>query len=108
MGMGFQTISDYNAPPLFQSLVDAKAVKEPVFAFKLSTDEGAELTLGGLNSALYKGDITYVPVKEKGYWQIQMDSVNVGDKKPVSSIGAIVDSGMTLIVGDSKKRQGVL
>jgi cathepsin D len=98
--MGFQSISDYNAPPLFQSLVAAKAVSSPVFAFKLS-DSGAELTLGGLNPDLYTGSVTYVPVTEEGYWQVDMDSVNVGTKKAVTGVGAIIDSGTTLIVGDS-------
>jgi hypothetical protein len=66
MGMGFQSISEYNAPPVFQTLVKTGKTTEPVFAFKLS-DSGAELTIGGTNNALYTGGFTAVPVTQEGY-----------------------------------------
>jgi cathepsin D len=59
MGMGFQSISVYNAPPLFQSLIAEGVVTSQVFGFKLATS-GSELFLGGTNSALYTGDFTWV------------------------------------------------
>lgn len=61
MGLGYQSISDYNSPPLFQTLVAQGSVTHPQFAFKLA-DTGAELYLGGTDSSLYKGYFTYVPV----------------------------------------------
>ncbi|CAG8584287.1 9925_t:CDS:2 [Acaulospora colombiana] len=75
MGMGFQSISEYNAPPVFQSFVSQGQTSDPVFAMKL-TEQGSELTLGGLADTLYKGDITYVPVTQEGYWQVNFDSLN--------------------------------
>ena len=91
MGMGFQSISEYNAPPLFQSLVSAGQTSDPVFAMKLTT-EGSELTVGGLNSALYTGEFTYVPVTQEGYWQVDFDALNVAGKKVVSTKSCIIDS----------------
>lgn len=61
MGMGFQTISDYDASPVFQTLVSEGQVIDPAFSFKLSSS-GAELYIGGSNSALYTGSFTYTPV----------------------------------------------
>jgi cathepsin D len=61
MGMAFQSISDYNAPPLFQTLISEGAVTSPVFGFKFATS-GSELFLGGTDSALYTGDFTWVPL----------------------------------------------
>jgi Eukaryotic aspartyl protease len=61
MGMAFQSISNYNASPLFQTLISEGAVTAPVFGFKLATS-GSELVLGGTNSALYTGDFTWVPL----------------------------------------------
>ena len=61
MGMGFQSISRYNTPPPFQSLISEGAVTFPVFGFKLGTS-GSELYLGGTNSDLYAGDFTWVPL----------------------------------------------
>ena len=91
MGMGFQSISEYNAPPLFQSLVAAGQTSEPVFAMKL-TKSDSELTVGGLNTAMYSGDITYVPVTKEGYWQVDYDSLNVGSKAVSSKTACIIDS----------------
>jgi cathepsin D len=91
MGMGFQSISEYNAPPVFQSLVAAGQTDSPVFAMKLSAS-GAELTLGGTNSALFTGDITFVPVTQQGYWQTTFDALNVAGQGVVGSTPCIVDS----------------
>jgi cathepsin D len=91
MGMGFQSISVYNAPPVFQSLVADGQTDSPVFAMKLAAS-GSELTLGGLNSDLYTGDVTYVPVSQQGYWQTSFDALKVGGNQVVGSTSCIVDS----------------
>ena len=59
--MAYQSLSVYNSPPFFQTLVAQGSVTQPQFAFK-SAETGAELYLGGTNPELYKGDFTYVPV----------------------------------------------
>jgi cathepsin D len=91
MGMGFQSISVYNAPPVFQNLVAEGQTGSPVFAMKL-TANGSELSLGGLSSDLYTGDVTYVPISKQGYWQTTFDALNVGGNKVVSSTACIIDS----------------
>jgi len=64
MGMAFQSISNYNASPLIQTLISEGAVTSPVFSFKFAPS-GSELFLGGTNSALYTGDFTWVPLTHK-------------------------------------------
>jgi len=91
MGMGFQSISVYNAPPVFQSLIASGQTDSPVFAMKL-VSSGSELTLGGLDSSIYKGSVTYIPVSQEGYWQSTFDSLNVGGQSVVGSTACIVDS----------------
>jgi cathepsin D len=61
MGMGFRSISVYGAPPPVQNLISHRALTEPMFGFKLAPN-GSELYLGGVNSKLYKGKFTWVPV----------------------------------------------
>jgi cathepsin D len=63
LGMGFQSISDYQAPPVFQSLYAQGQLDQPVFAFKLATT-GSELSIGAINHALHTGAITYTPVTQ--------------------------------------------
>lgn len=61
VGLGFKSISVYNAPPLLDTLVAQGAVDAPVFGFKLA-QEGSELFIGGTNKTLYAGEPTYVDV----------------------------------------------
>ncbi|KAI0312482.1 aspartic peptidase domain-containing protein [Amylostereum chailletii] len=106
MGMGFKSISDYNANPPFQSMVAAGTVTASVFGFKLSTS-GSELYLRGMNSKLFSGSFTYVPVTTQGYWQVNLGAVAVNGKKVVSSTSSIIDTGTTLIIGDTTNVKAV-
>jgi len=62
--MAFETISIYHASPVIQTLISNHAISDPVFAFSLGSS-GAELRIGGVNSALYTGSLTYTPVTDK-------------------------------------------
>ncbi|KAF7978615.1 hypothetical protein HWV62_45358 [Athelia sp. TMB] len=104
LGMGFESISSYGASPVFQTMVDQGAASDAVFAFKLASS-GSELTLGGTDPSLYTGDFTYVPVTDKGYWQVELGGLSVNNK-PVFSLGpiaSIIDTGTTLIIGDTAR-----
>ncbi|TFK51920.1 acid protease [Heliocybe sulcata] len=101
MGMGFRSISDYNANPVFQTLVADDQTSDPVFAFKLSSS-GAQLYLGGTDDSQYSGDFTYTPVTQEGYWQVDMDSASVEGQEAVRQLSVIIDTGTTLVVGDSE------
>ena len=61
VGMGFQSISEFNAPPVFQTLISEGVLTSPVFGFKLAAS-GSELFLGGTNSKLYTGNFTWLPL----------------------------------------------
>lgn len=102
MGMSFKSLSHFAADPVFDTLVSQGAVPESVFAFKLASS-GSELRVGGVNSALYKGSFTYTPVTEKAYWQINGDGMGVNGKTFVKKFSAIVDSGTSLILGNSSQ-----
>ncbi|KAF8122507.1 Asp-domain-containing protein [Boletus edulis] len=98
MGMAFQTLSDYNASPVFQTIVSEGCLSDPVFSFKLSSS-GAELYIGGSNSTLYTGSFTYTPVTWQSYWQVNMDNVKGNNKKILTNVAAIIDTGTTFIIG---------
>ncbi|KAF8433778.1 acid protease [Boletus edulis BED1] len=98
MGMAFPSISSYGASPVFQTLVSDGSVSDQVFSFKLSSS-GAELYIGGSNSALYTGDFTYSHVTHQGYWQVDMDNVKGNNKTILTNVAAIIDTGSTLIIG---------
>ncbi|KAH9175891.1 acid protease [Lactarius sanguifluus] len=101
VGLGYQSISAYNSPPLFQTLVAQGRVTLPQFAFKLS-NTGAELFLGGTNSNLYNGSFTYVPVTKQGYWQTILTGIFINDCPDflLNQTSVIIDTGTTLIIGN--------
>ncbi|TFY66293.1 hypothetical protein EVG20_g4795 [Dentipellis fragilis] len=99
VGLGFQHISVYNATPFFQTLVNEKQTDSPVFGMKLA-DGNSELFLGGTNSKLYSGEPIYVPVREEGYWQVDLDALTVRGNTTAKKLTSIIDSGTTLILGD--------
>lgn len=55
-------------------MVKQDLVKEPVFSFWLNRDinakEGGELVFGGVDPKHFKDKHTYVPLTQKGYWQV--------------------------------------
>ncbi|KAI0062158.1 acid protease [Artomyces pyxidatus] len=104
LGMAFQSISVYGAPPVFQTLIDQGKVTQQEFGFYFAED-GSELYLGGTNTALYSGSFTYVPVFFQGYWMTYFDSFTVNGVEVLSFTTAIIDTGTTQIIGDSSSVQ---
>jgi len=106
LGLGWQQISVDHIPPVFTQMWQEKLVDEPVFSFKLSHKDGVdgELLFGGVDKSVYnEGEMDYVPLSKKGYWQIDMgdvkangDSITGGAKQQ-----AIVDSGTSLLTAPS-------
>lgn len=93
--------------PVFQNMVAQGAVKSPVFAFYLGKSNGqdGELVLGGYDTEHYTGDINYVPVSKKGYWQFDVDGFAVDGNAMGSSFKAIADTGTSLLTMPKAKFQ---
>ncbi|CAG9311465.1 unnamed protein product [Blepharisma stoltei] len=106
LGMAWVGISEDSTPPVFTLLYGQGLVSSNSFAFyltKTAGQTGSTLTLGGFNANLSKGDWNYVPLYQQLWWLINMDGINVaGTAITGTNMRAIVDTGTTLIVGDSK------
>ncbi|KAH0838835.1 Asp-domain-containing protein [Lanmaoa asiatica] len=98
MGMAYQSLSTYPASPVLQTLVSQSQTNAPAFSFKLATS-GSELYLGGANSTLYTGSFSYAPVTNKGFWEVNMDSIKSNGKTILSNVDSIIDTGTTLVIG---------
>jgi aspartyl protease len=64
MGMGFQSISDYNAPPPVQNLISEGAVTKSMFGFKFASS-GSELYIGGVNPGYSDDDFTWLTLSNE-------------------------------------------
>ncbi|CAI6093475.1 unnamed protein product [Clonostachys chloroleuca] len=98
LGLGFDTISVNHIVPPFYQLVNQKLIDEPVFAFYLSsTDEGSEAVFGGVDKSHYEGEIEYIPLRRKAYWEVDLDSIALGDEvAELDDTGVILDTGTSL------------
>eukprot|EP00079_Xenopus_tropicalis_P012024 XP_002938556.1 PREDICTED: cathepsin E-A-like [Xenopus tropicalis] len=117
LGLGYPSLAVAGAVPVFDRIVNQKLVEQQLFSFHLNRDYdseyGGELIFGGIDHSLYKGQIHWIPLTEKGYWQIRLDNVKVDGEAMFcqSSCQVIVDSGTSLITGpkaEIKKLQELL
>ncbi|XP_060882984.1 napsin-A [Labrus mixtus] len=105
LGMGYPSISVANVTPVFDTAMAAKLLPQNIFSFYISRDTtsavGGELMLGGTDPQYYTGDLHYINVTRKAYWQIKMNAVEVGNQLTLCKAGcqAIVDTGTSLMVG---------
>ena len=104
MGLGYNTISVNKIVPPFYNMLDQHLLDEPVFAFYLgNTDNGdsdeSEVTFGGVNKDHYTGRLTYIPLRRKAYWEVDLDAITFGhETAELDNMGAILDTGTSLIV----------
>uniref|UniRef100_A0A3Q1HML9 Peptidase A1 domain-containing protein n=1 Tax=Anabas testudineus TaxID=64144 RepID=A0A3Q1HML9_ANATE len=105
LGMAYPSISVAQVTPVFDTAMAAKLLPQNIFSFYINRNPkatvGGELILGGTDPQYYTGDLHYVNVTRKAYWQIQMNGVQVGNQLTLCKAGcqAIVDTGTSLIVG---------
>jgi len=110
LGLGFDSISVDGVVPPWYNLLKQGLVKDPVFSVWLSKDprgqSGGMLFFGGVSSEYFTGDISYVPLTEKTYWQFQVTDILYGGASqgycPTGGCKAIADTGTSLIAGPTK------
>jgi cathepsin D len=119
--LAFPEIATFG-PTLFQTLVSQGSLPSDSFGLYFGQNY-SELHISGSNNKLYKGDFTYVDVTEvvrmcrevslfgvnihalQGYWQIKFEAFYLNRKKIAGTTEAVIDSGSTMIVGDTKTVQ---
>ncbi|KAI5124814.1 hypothetical protein M0805_005445 [Coniferiporia weirii] len=100
LGLGYDTISVNHITPPFYSMVNQGLLDSPVFSFRLgsSEEDGGEAIFGGIDKTAYTGDIEYVPVRRKAYWEVELEKVAFGDDElELENTGAAIDTGTSLI-----------
>lgn len=107
LGLGYPEISVLGVRTVFDTMMAQGVAAKPVFSVYLdrnaSDPAGGEVLFGGIDENHYTGNISYVPVSKRGYWQVHMDGVMVGGNDSFCGGGceAILDTGTSLIAGPS-------
>ncbi|XP_028654966.1 pepsin A-like [Erpetoichthys calabaricus] len=112
LGLAYPSISTSGATPFFDNLMRKGLVSQKLFSFYLSRHgrAGSVLTFGGLDPAYYNGSIQWIPLSSKTYWQITVENVKVQGQVVACVHGceAIVDTGTSMIIGDSNNINNIL
>merc|ERR1712028_196821 len=103
LGLGFDSISVSNLTTVLHNMIDQKAVDDSVFGFYLSGTSGSdgEMTLGGIDSNHYTGDLTYVNLTQESYWETKLDSLVINGTRMTSATAVILDTGTSILAGPS-------
>lgn len=97
LGLGYDTISVQHVVPPFYNMINQNLLDAPLFAFWLGSDpEQGEAIFGGVDESHYTGKIDYVPVRRKGYWEVELEKVKFGKETlELDNTGAAIDTGQS-------------
>ncbi|NWY76971.1 CATE protein, partial [Erithacus rubecula] len=109
LGLAYPSLAVDGVTPFFDNLMAQDLVELPIFSVYMSSNpespQGGELLFGGFDSSRFTGTLNWVPVTQQGYWQIQLDNIQLGGTVTFCAGGcqAIVDTGTSLIAGPTKE-----
>jgi saccharopepsin len=102
LGLAYSQIAVNGITPPFYKMNEQNLLPEPIVSFRISTSDDprgpGEVVFGGIDPSHYVGDITYVPLRRKAYWEVEMEGVYLGDEgTELVNTGAAIDTGTSLI-----------
>ncbi|GJJ73724.1 hypothetical protein EMPS_06082 [Entomortierella parvispora] len=92
------------------NLIQQKLIQSPCFSVWLgrSTEGGGgEYRFGGYDTDRFDGELTWVPVTLKRYWQVQCDGLFFGDQDLNQKSDVIIDTGTTLVIVPTPVAQAI-
>lgn len=78
-------------------MIEQGLIDSPVFSFRIgsSEDDGGEAVFGGIDPSAYTGEIDYVPVRRKAYWEVEIQKILFGDDElELENTGGAIDTGL--------------
>ena len=104
LGLAWRSIAVDNINPPFNQMIDEGVIKDNLFSVYLPSNDDikGELILGGYDNSRITDNIFYTPLTSETYWEINMGSLNIGNKSMISTNRASVDTGTSLLVGPTK------
>jgi len=101
MGMSYPTLGETGISPIF-NLIKFGVLDQNVFSFWFSHQQptnGGQLIIGGYDSHLFTGGITWLRAIKYDYWMVEMRSLLIGDYIFERGCFAILDTSTPFIIG---------
>jgi hypothetical protein len=112
VGLAFRSISQDNDEPLLTYVYNAGLIPTNSFGMYLSTSESGirqgQLTLGGVDRRLFKGQLTYTPITDDQWFVININGISLPGQTIASSTAVIVDSGTSCLAGPTAAVNNIL
>jgi len=112
VGLSFPTTAKTNSIPFFDSVMAHHLLQKNIFSIYLAEKDGKpNILFGEIDKNVMSSNFTYVDVVSKGYWEIDIEDIYIGDKKTVfcdkiraktGKCGVALDSGTSLYAGPSE------
>ncbi|KAF9146659.1 hypothetical protein BGX30_011851 [Mortierella sp. GBA39] len=112
-GLSFSSLESVPGVETFMTnAIVEKAVALPVVSAYLpslrrSGGKGGHYLFGAIDSTKFQGNLTYVPVTVKVYWQVAVQDVLASGQSLNSSYQGVIDTGTTLVILDNKTAAAV-
>jgi cathepsin D len=112
VGLAFQSIAVDSVVPLFNQMYMEGLIPQKAFGMYLSVSSSGSkqgmLTLGGVDTSLFTGQITYTPITDDEWYVIKMGEVSVNGHRALFGGHAIVDSGTSCLAGPTSDVNSLL
>ncbi|CAG8695746.1 23884_t:CDS:2, partial [Dentiscutata erythropus] len=100
MGLRFTPDASFNTPTVIQTMKAQNILNKALISFRFSPNSPSYLTLGDVPNE-YSNSISYNKVVDNSSWTIAMSDVQVDGSSLGLKSNALVDTGATIIYGDS-------
>jgi len=101
IGLAFPDIAAGRVPTFMDHLLDQGLIKDASFSLYMSPNSSA-LVLGGVDSKYQSGDFKYFPIRDDGYWNVEVESLRMGnvfyEEPNKNGLVIMFDSGTSRIV----------
>ncbi|KAF9438335.1 hypothetical protein BGZ76_008618 [Entomortierella beljakovae] len=102
LGMAYNTICSVpGTPTVMDNLISQKLIESPMFSVWLGRSiegGGGEYRFGGYDPERFEGELTWVPVTEKKYWQVKCEGLFVGDVDLQMKGDVIIDTDVSTAI----------
>lgn len=107
-GLGYHEIAVNGVQPPFYNMMEHGLISEKLFSVWLGKQGetlGGELIFGAVDPSRFTGDIHWIPVTRKGYWEVHLESAsfvydnenNKNQEWKANPCRAAIDTGTSLI-----------